>query len=151
MENSDWYDHVVAGIQYLKVAANGQSRPNVFTNELTYNLITLAVEKLLVGLLLHHGKMPQHHRLESLVLEVAEMEPIDAILIKNIKDMENYQDLCSLEANSCSIPNDMEIQAMLKIGKEVEHFVKHRIERRNAASLQNRRTRPYYTKMIVKQ
>ncbi len=151
MENSDWYDHVVAGIQYLKTAINGQSRPNVFTNELTFNLITLALEKLLIGLSLHHGKMPQHHRLESLVLAVAEMEPIDAKLIKSIKDIESYQDLCSLEASSCPIPNDMEIQTMLKIGKEVERFVKHRIERRNAELLQNRCTRTYYKKVLVKQ
>jgi hypothetical protein len=133
MENSDWYDHVVAGIQYLKTVVKGQSRPSVFTNELKYNLITLAVEKLLVGLSFHHGKLPEHHRLDGLVDAVAQMDPMDPELVKRVKALDGYQELCSLEIYSRPIPNDVEIQAMLKTAKEVEHFVKQSIERRSSS------------------
>lgn len=149
MENSDWYDHVVAGIKYLKTAEKGRARPKVFTNELTYNLITLSIEKLLVGLSLHHGKLPEHHRLDSLIMSVAEFEPMDAALIKNVQAIDGYQDLCSLEVYSRPVPNDIEIQAMLKIAKEVERVVKQRIEKRNESFQKSSRTMTHFSKNFV--
>ena len=149
MENSEWYDYVVAGIQYLKTAKKGQSRPDVFTNELTYNLITLSIEKLLVGLSFHLGKIPQHHRLDSLIQSVSEMEPMDVKLIKNIQAINSYSDMCSLEVYSRPIPNDMEIQAMMEIAKELEHFVKQNIEKRNAAFSKKRRGLSHFTKVYA--
>lgn len=149
MENSDWYDHVVAGIQYLKTALNGRKRPDVFTNELTYNLIALSLEKLLMGLCIHHGRLPQHHRLDGLVEEVATMEPIDVELVKNVQAVESYQDLCSFEIYKSPFPNDMEIKAMLKIAKEVEQFVKQSIERRNAALLKERSMLSHYARVYA--
>lgn len=149
MENSDWYDHVVAGIQYLKTAVNGQSRPNIFTNELTYNLITLSIEKFLIGLSLHLGEVPPHNRLDGLVQSVAQMEPMDAELIKNVQAIDNYTDLCSLEVYSRPIPNDMEIKAMLDVAKEVEQFVKQSIERRNAASAKKERGIAHFKRIFA--
>jgi hypothetical protein len=149
MENSDWYDYVVAGIKYLKTAVNGQSRPNIFTNELTYNLITLSIEKFLVGLSLHFGEMPQHHRLDGLVESVAQLEPMDGELIKNVQAIDNYSDLCSLEVYSRPIPNDMEIKAMLEVAKAVEVFVKQSIERRNAALSKEKRGIEHFKKIFV--
>ena len=144
MENSDWYDYVVAGIKYLKTAVKGRNRPSVFTNELTYNLITLAVEKLLVGLSLHHGNPPEHHRLDGLVNTVTQIEPMDADLIKKVEGIDSYQDLCSLEVYSRPVPNDMEIKAMLEIAKEVERFVKQSIERRNSSALKGGRVLTHF-------
>lgn len=149
MENLEWYDQVVAGIQYLKTAINGQSRPNIFSNELTYNLITLSIEKLLVGLSFHLGEIPQHHRLDSLVQSVAELESMDAELVKNVKAIDNYNDLCSMEVYSRPVPSDMEIKAMLEIAKEVEYFVKQCIERRNAAVAEKRRGLAHFKKVFV--
>ena len=149
MENSDWYDHVVAGIQYLKTAVKGQSRPEVFTNELTYNLIALSLEKLLVGLSLYHGKIPQHHRLDSLVQAVAKIEPMEAELIKNIQALDDYQNICSLEVYQLPVPNDLEIRSMFEIAGEVEHFVKQSIEKKGVASLKNRSMFTHFKKAFV--
>jgi hypothetical protein len=149
MENSDWYDHVVAGIQYLKTAKKGESRPEVFTNELTYNLIALAIEKLLVGLSLYHGKIPQHHRLDSLVQAVVKIEPMEDNLVENIKALDDYQNLCSLEVYHLPIPNDLEIRSMLEIAKRVEHFVIQSIEKKSRASLKNKSMFTHFKKAFV--
>lgn len=150
MENSDWYDHVVAGIQYLKTAVKGRSRPEVFTNELTYNLITLSIEELLLGLSLYHAKLPNHHCLGSLAREAAKVEPMDIQMIKNIQAIDDYQDLCSLEMGHFKVPTDMEIGSMFDIAKEVEHFVKQSIERRYATSMKARRTLIHFTRANAK-
>ena len=139
MENSDWYDHVVAGIQYLKTARKGKSRPEVFTNELIYNLVSLSVEKLLVGLSLHFGKMPPHHRLDSLVQWVDKLAPMDEDLVKNVMALDSYQDICSMDAFERHTPNDMEIQTMLEIAKKVELFVKQCIEKRSSDVAKSRK------------
>jgi hypothetical protein len=151
MENSDWYDYIVAGIQYLKTAFKGQSRPEVFTNELTYNLITLSMEKLLVGLALYHGKPPNHHCLGSLAQEVAKVEPMRIQMMKNIQTIADYQDLCSLEVGHLKIPNDIEIGNMLAAAKKVESFVKQSIERRYATSVKTRNTLIHFTKAYAKE
>lgn len=128
----NWEEHISAGWKYLRTAGNGLARPSVFNNELVYQLIALAVEKLLVGIFQYHQKMPADHTLNGLVDELAQFCPLEAQLADGIKKMGRFDDMCPLIPVNKIIPDDEDIRTMLDVGRQVAAFADLQIfERRN--------------------
>lgn len=121
--NLNWQEHVAAGRKYLSTAVNGLSRPSVFTNDLVYQLTAMAIEHLLTGVYLFHGQMPQDHTLDGLVDGLASFCPLDAPLAESIKRLNQYDDMCPLVPVRRVVPDDMAIEAILVLGKQVAGFV----------------------------
>lgn len=126
--NLDWQTHLSAGRRYLKTAINGQSRPSVFNNQLIYQLTAMAIENLLTGVYQYHQQMPEDHTLDGLVDGLAAICPLDRNLADSIKGIGRYDDMCPLVPVKQSVPNDLEIKAMLAIGKQVVGFTELHIE-----------------------
>ncbi|MEN9444920.1 MAG: hypothetical protein RIS47_1811 [Bacteroidota bacterium] len=69
-----------------------------FNYETIYNIICMSAEKYMVALVLHHNIMPQHHTLLGLIKEVVSVtERKDLVLLKHIRFLNSFQNLCSLE------------------------------------------------------
>lgn len=120
--NLDWQEHVDAGRKYLKTARNGLNRPSIFNNELIYQLTAMAIEKLLVGVYQFHQQMPVDHTLDGLVDDLASICPLDKELGESIKGIGRFDDMCPLVPVNRTTPNDMQIKAMLAVGRQVEVF-----------------------------
>ncbi len=125
----DWQDHIDSGRKYLKTACNGLDRPSVFNNELIYHLTAMAIEKLLVGVFQYHHQMPADHTLDGLVNDLADICPLDQDLAERIKDLGRFDDMCPLVPVNRAIPNDMQIKAMLAIGRQVADFAMNQVDR----------------------
>jgi hypothetical protein len=119
----DWQEHVAAGRKYLQTACRGLDRPAVFNNVLIYHLAAMAIEKLLVGVWQYHRQMPGDHTLDGLVDGLAGICPLGKDLAEGIKYVGRFDDMCPLAPPSRSVPDDMEIRAMLAVGKQVVGFV----------------------------
>jgi hypothetical protein len=119
----DWQEHVAAGRKYLQTACKGLDRPAVFNNVLIYHLAAMAIEKLLVGVWQYHRQMPGDHTLDGLVDGLAGICPLGKDLAEGIKYVGRFDDMCPLAPPSRSVPDDMEIRAMLAVGKQVVGFV----------------------------
>jgi hypothetical protein len=50
--NEKWSEFVQEGDAYLKTARGGQKRPGVFTPEILYNLLAMAIEKHIMAALI---------------------------------------------------------------------------------------------------
>jgi hypothetical protein len=110
------------GDRFLRTAVNGSRRPEIFSNELRYGILTMAVEKYLVGVFSYHRCMPEGHTLGSLAAGADRITPMAASLRAAIQRIENFQELCSLETYHRRAPGDGELQAMLQTGEEVRGY-----------------------------
>lgn len=119
----DWQEHITAGRKYLQTACKGLDRPAVFNNILIYHLAAMAVEKLLVGVWQYHRQMPADHTLDGLVDGLVGICPLGPDLADSIKHIGRFDDMCPLVPPSRSIPNDMEIRAILAVGRQLADFV----------------------------
>ena len=117
-----WAKLIREGDRFLQTAVNGSRRPNVFSNELRYGILTMAVEKYLAGVFSYHRVMPEGHTLGSLATGADRITPMAASLRAAIQRIENFQDLCSLETDPRRAPGDGELQAMLQTGEEVRGY-----------------------------
>ncbi len=128
MQISEWEAYIQEGRQYFKTARNGRNRRQVFTNELTYNLIGLSVEKLLIGLCMYQGHVPDDHTIGGIVSAVHDLFPMDPQLMKGLLMMEKIQDMCSLEVNNLCIVSDQQIDHLLILNQGVVDFVDTNLE-----------------------
>ncbi|MBT8339389.1 MAG: hypothetical protein HKP58_18405 [Desulfatitalea sp.] len=117
------YDYIDEGRRYLQTAKNGRERTSVFNNQVTYNLIGLSVEKLLVGLSMHLGHLPADHTLAGIVAEVNRFCPMENDLAEAVRRIDQVQDMCSLDISAFRAISDGQIDHMLKINESVRAFV----------------------------
>lgn len=120
--NLDWHEHMEAGRRYLNTATNGLARKSVFNNELIYQLTAMAVERLLVAVYQFHHQMPADHTLDGLVDGLTSFCLLEPNLAESIKGLGRFDDMCPLIPVRKSVPNDMEIKAILAIGRQVAGF-----------------------------
>lgn len=125
----NWQEHITYGCKYLKTASNALARPAVFNNELTYQLTAMAIEKLLVGVWQYHRQMPADHTLDGLVDGLVKFCPMDKDLADGIKEAGRFDDMCPLVPVNQSIPNDIEIKALLAVGQRMAAFAEQQIRR----------------------
>jgi hypothetical protein len=122
LSSLDWQEHIDAGRKYLQTACKGLDRPTVFNNELIYQLTAMAIEKLLVGVFQYHRKLPADHTLDGLVDGLAGICPLGRELADGIKHIGRFDDMCPLVPPRRCAPDDLEIRAMLAVGKQVAAF-----------------------------
>jgi len=82
------------GDQYLKAALGGLRRPQVFTPEILYNLLAMAVEKHFMALLTVRGTLPENHTFTDLVDAARQVVGLDADLEAELLALETFQNLC---------------------------------------------------------
>jgi hypothetical protein len=124
---SDWEDHITAGRKYLKTACNGPARPAVFNNELIFQVASMAIERLIVGLSQFHHRMPVDHTLSGLVAELAPICAMPNDLAERIRAIEVIDDMCSLSPTPRTPPSQTAVQEILAVGREVQAFVDGKI------------------------
>lgn len=124
---TDWRDHLQAGCQYLQTARNGLQRRPVFNNELIFQLAAMAIEKIIVGICQYHGRMPTDHTLSGLVDALGEVCPMEDDLAGRIKRIDDIDDMCSLTPAQRIPPGDLDIQAILLVGREMACFAEAHI------------------------
>ncbi len=139
---SGWEDHVLAGCKYLKTARNGRHRPEVFNNELVFQLAAMALEKLMVGLFQYHKQMPADHTLSGLVQGLEPICPVGQDLARCIKEIEGIDDMCPLTASLRAEPDRTAVARILETGSRVEAFVKIHVPLINGAETSERRPAP---------
>ncbi len=123
MENQEWKRFVDEGDKYLKAAIGGAKRRDVFTPELIYNIVAIAVEKHLMGYLLYHRRMPENHTLRDLIRAVKEIAPITDDLEQKINCMDSFQEICCLSTYNRRIPNETDVVLFFELGRDIQDFV----------------------------
>ena len=135
----DWRHYLSDGASFLKTAVNAaEKRPGVFTPEILYNLVAMAIEKLLMGFLMYHGDLAENHTMADLLRSVEHHVLMDKELAADLLLLDSFQEICSLDTFSRKTPTAADISKIIGIGREVQLFVAGRFALENeqrAASL----------------
>ena len=120
-----WDDFLEDGRRYLRTATGAFYNGNrVFTPEILYNLVAMAIEKFVMAALMRHGTMPYNHTMTDLVEAMEETFPhaIDGLRDGLLK-LDTYQDICDPYDFKIVPPPQKEIPAMLELGKKLQDLV----------------------------
>lgn len=96
--DGEWQQFMEEGNRYLKTARGGLNRPAVFTTEILYNIIGLAIEKHVMGALMAKGKLADNHTFTDLIEATRQIGEIDAAIADRLRTFESYQNLCPVFA-----------------------------------------------------
>ena len=101
-----WQDFLYDGEGYLKTAVGAHAkRRQVFTAEILYNLVAMAIEKFVMAALMRHGAMPYNHTMRDLV-EAMEATFPGAIndIREGLLQLDAFQQICDLDGFSITSP-----------------------------------------------
>ena len=117
-----WHEFLQEGNQFLATANNAYAqRREPFTTAILYNLVAMAIEKLIMALLMKSGKLPYNHTMRDLVEAIDEFLPGElAGLGEELKRLDGFQDICDMESYSITPPTMGQISGMLKLALEVQ-------------------------------
>lgn len=117
-----WEEFLKEGNQFLATAnkAYVQQR-EAFTSEILYNLVAMAIEKLIMALLMKSGNLPYNHTMHDLVEAIDEFLPGElAGLGEELKGLDGFQDICDMHRYAIMSPTMEQIGGMLKLALEVQ-------------------------------
>ncbi len=118
----DWQEYKVEGRQFLQLAETAfRKKKKAFTTEILYNLIAMAIEKLVMSALMEIGRLPYNHTMHDLADALEQWMPETiAGMGEAVRQLDSYQDICDPYAYSIKIPTVEEIENMLGLARQLE-------------------------------
>ena len=118
----DWEKFWGEGEQFLTLAENAFTKgKKAFTAEILYNLIAMAIEKLVMSALMHIGKLPYNHTMHDLADALEEWMP-EAIEGKaeQLRALDKHQEICDPYSITLRTPTMDDIADMLQLARWLE-------------------------------
>ncbi len=117
-----WEDFLHEGEAYLKTAHGAHAKGRqVFTPEILYNIIAMAIEKFVMAALMKYGALPYNHTMGDLVEAMEETFPGALGEIKDkVLALDRYQEICDVDAFMIRPPKAEEIAGMLEIAAQLQ-------------------------------
>ncbi len=110
--------------QYFKTAVGGLKRETVFTPEILYNILGMAIEKYCMALLYYKESMPENHTFLDLVAAMGLVVSLPEDIQEELETLQGYQEICSLSTYVRIPPDRAAILNMVETTRKLESFVK---------------------------
>lgn len=119
-----WEDFLDEGRGYLRTAIGAYTKNRaVFTPEILYNIIAMAIEKFVMAALMERGALPYNHTMGDLVEAMEETFPEKIQgLKKSLLAMDSYQEICDVDHFNIVPPEREEISWMLHLGEDMQQL-----------------------------
>lgn len=119
---TDWQEFLEEGNQFLATASKAYAKKRqAFTVEILYNLVAMAIEKLIMALLMKSGNLPYNHTMHDLVTSMEEFLPgCLTDLGDELKALDAFQEICDIESYTIRPPDSAEIARMLELANKVQ-------------------------------
>lgn len=120
-----WEEYLEDGDGYLRTAKGGYAnRKKVFTSNILYNIIAMAIEKFVMAALMRHGTLPYNHTMADLVESMEQTFPgALADIREGLLRLDSYQDICDpYEFSIVELAMD-EIPGMLDLAEKLQKLV----------------------------
>lgn len=124
-----WEEFLEDGKGYLSTATGAYLNSNmVFTPDILYNLVAMAIEKFVMAALMRQGTMPYNHTMIDLVeaMEVTFPHAIDDIR-EGLLKLDTYQDICDPYEFTIVTPELEEIPGMLRLADRLQQLVENEL------------------------
>ncbi len=103
--------------KYHKTAVNGfRNRPEIFNDEIIYNLLALAIEKYFMAFLIKNESMADNHTFTDLINSYERIKPFPQELSYRLVELEKLQNLCPVvQAFSVEKLSTEQINEMIEV------------------------------------
>ena len=118
----DWPRYREEGEQFLRLAERAhEQQKKAFTPTILYNLVAMAIEKLVMAALMRCGRLPDNHTLHDLVAALERWLP-DSVrgLAEPLCQLDSFQDICDPYASTMTSPSAGEVESMLILARKLE-------------------------------
>ena len=123
-----WREYIKEGEQYLKCAVNAsEKRREVFTPVILYNLIGMAIEKFLMGFLMHNGALAENHTMIDILNSVEKITGPQPQMLDDFRYLDSFQEICDIDAYNTREPTMDEIPRILACGVAIRAFTQQAI------------------------
>ncbi len=125
---SEWKEFFAEGDQYLRVAERSAvTRTEVFTPEILYNIIGMAIEKYLMAFLMHNGQMADNHTMLDLLHSVERITGPLPELKEKLAFIDSFQEICDMDNFNRRSPSEEEVPTLLATANFARQFVAQRV------------------------
>jgi len=120
-----WAEFMEEGDAYLKTARGGQNRPGIFTPEILYNVLAMAIEKHIMAALIYKGTLADNHTFTDMIHSAKEICPLDDAIVAKLIELESYQEICPVFEgyNRKEFPRD-DVPGMVAAAGQVQLWAK---------------------------
>lgn len=120
-----WQDFLEEGQGFLTTAVRAHAkRSKVFSPDILYNLVAMAIEKFAMAALMRNGVLPYNHTMADLVESLEETFPGQIESIKTgLLALDSHQEICDPDDFTISPPSMEEIPDMLKLADDFHNLV----------------------------
>ncbi|MCI5129041.1 MAG: hypothetical protein D3907_11205 [Candidatus Electrothrix sp. AUS3] len=121
----DWEEFLRDGEGFLRTATAAYTKKNrIFTSEILYNLIAMAIEKFIMAALMRHGAMPYNHTMQDLVAAMEDTFPGKMTKLgEGLLELDKYQDICDLDGFKIIPPESEKIPGMLALADQMHTLI----------------------------
>jgi hypothetical protein len=120
-----WEEYWGEGQAFLRTASAAHAlRKKAFTTVILYNIIAMAIEKFVMTALMRQGTLPYNHTMRDLVAAMDETFPgAMADISAGLLQLDQYQDICDVDAFNITGPALEAIPAMLDLAGSLHDLV----------------------------
>lgn len=116
----NWQEYRRDGEQFLHTALSAVRKQNHrFTPDILYNLVAMAIEKLVMAFLMRRGDLAENHTMLDLLRELEKHTHIPPEMAGKFAYLDAFQDICAIDAYSCRTPSPADVERITAIGREV--------------------------------
>lgn len=116
----NWRDYRRDGNQFLKTAQGAYSKKKkAFSADTLYNLICMAIEKLIMAFLMKNGDLAENHTMADLLRALQQHLGDVPELAEKLLYLNDFQEICDLEQFTIRTPSEVDVIRFLAIGEEV--------------------------------
>lgn len=129
----EWRKYFRDGSQYAVTAEKGMKNMKKFTPEILFNIIAMAIEKYIMAVMLKKGNLPEGHTLTDLIHALGKITMINSSIKEDIKFMESFQEICSIDECKYVKPDKDAICRMLNVCSQIEKLAASLLPDMNSA------------------
>lgn len=121
----NWRDYLHDGEQYLSTAQGAyRKRKKAFSPDTLYNIICMAIEKLIMAFLMKNGDLAENHTMGDLLRALEKHLGHQPELSDELLYLDTFQEICDVDNYAIRIPNDEDLVTILAIGQDVKDRLK---------------------------
>ncbi|KAB2888977.1 MAG: hypothetical protein F9K32_14460 [Desulfobulbaceae bacterium] len=116
----NWREFRRDGEQFLHTAISAANNRNRrFTPDTLYNLVAMAIEKLIMAFLMRRGDLADNHTMLDLLRALERHIAIGPDLAGKFAYLDAFQEICAIDTYSCRTPSPADVERITAIGAEV--------------------------------
>ncbi len=116
---NNWKTWIEHGNLYIKSCTPRNDKPKFFRPSIRYNLLSMAFESYVMGILDYHKTLPENHTYTDLVYALEKVIPLEIGLKNRILKYESIQSICSMDKYIIKEPTEYELTDLYSAVKEI--------------------------------